>query len=157
MCLWGGNMGNVIRASINIGAIIGSPVPPALSADPTTFFAVLSGGNEVSSTGQANAGDQDAFGTATVVLKSATAVCVSITVVNLATPTLAHIREQKAGVNGPIVLQLTPPSAGNPGISSECVSVAKDLGNRTRKNPEQFYVNVHTGEFPGGAIRGQLF
>jgi hypothetical protein len=37
-----------------------------------------------------------------------------------------------------------------------CVDVDRDLLNAIRKRPEQYYVNVHTREFPEGAVRGQL-
>ena len=37
-----------------------------------------------------------------------------------------------------------------------CVGVEHDLLKAIRKDPEQYYVNVHTGEFPEGAVRGQL-
>jgi hypothetical protein len=37
------------------------------------------------------------------------------------------------------------------------VSVDPALLDQLAQHPKRFYVNVHTGEFPGGAIRGQLF
>jgi hypothetical protein len=37
------------------------------------------------------------------------------------------------------------------------VTVAADLMAAILKNPHKYYANVHTGPFPGGAVRGQLF
>jgi hypothetical protein len=36
------------------------------------------------------------------------------------------------------------------------VSASRDLVKEIRQNPEGFYFNVHTGDFLGGAVRGQL-
>jgi hypothetical protein len=57
---------------------------------------------------------------------------------------------------GPIVLPLTQPTAGDPGASSACVDVNEALAGELLKRPSRFYVNVHTGPFPNGAVRGQL-
>ena len=89
----------------------------ALAAE---YFAVLRGGNEVSPSGQANAGDRDGFGTASVVIVGPSQICFSIIVDQIGTPVLAHIHENVAGQNGPIVVPLTPPSSGNPGTSAGC-------------------------------------
>jgi hypothetical protein len=132
--------------------------PSLASAEAAQFFAVLNGANEISPSGAANAGDPNGFGTATVMIPSSGTVCFGMTVTLVSKPTLAHIHSGKAGVNGPIVIPLTPPQQGNPGASSGCLTdVDKTLLNQIRANPQAFYVNVHTGQFPGGAVRGQLF
>ena len=133
-------------------ALAQSPGP-----ESSPLFAVLLGGNEVSDAGQANVGDPDGVGSATV-LVDGTTLCFGITVTNLDAPTAAHIHQERAGVNGPIVVPLTAPTAGAPGASSGCIpDVAPDLVEEIFTHPEEFYVNVHTQTFPAGAIRGQLF
>jgi hypothetical protein len=119
---------------------------------------VLLGGNEVSDTGAANAGDPDGSGTATVLIRDIDAtLCYAILVTGIDTPTLAHIHQGAAGTNGPIVIPLTPPDAGDPGVVSECITgVDATLLNNIRQNPLGFYVNVHNAVYPGGAARGQL-
>lgn len=126
-----------------------STVPP--------LFAVLLGGNEVSATGEANAGDKNGRGSATVIIDG-TKLCFGILVEAIDTPILAHIHRGVAGVNGPIVVDLVPPDAGDPGASSGCVSESdKELLGEIQNRPVGFYVNVHTERFPAGAVRGQLF
>ena len=121
------------------------------------LFAVLLGGNEVSDDGQANVGDPDGIGSATV-LFDGTTLCFGITVDNLDAPTAAHIHQERAGVNGSIVVPLTAPADGDLGASSGCIpDVDSDLVEEIFTHPEGFYVNVHTEKFPAGAIRGQLF
>jgi hypothetical protein len=122
----------------------------------TTLVASLSGKNEVSpTTGKRRAGDLDATGGATVVVKG-DQVCFAITVKGLDTPSAAHIHSARAGKNGNVVVPLTQPTSGDPGASAGCVTVAADLATSIQRRPRGFYVNVHTDAFPAGAVRGQL-
>jgi CHRD domain len=68
--------------------------------------------------------------------------------------TAAHIHVGDAGENGPVVVTLSAPDAS--GFSSGCTTVDRDLALDILKNSENYYVNVHNRDFPGGAIRGQL-
>lgn len=137
---------------------------PYVHAQGDPLFAVLVGGNEVNTAGAANKGDLDGFGTATAdispIATGATTgtICFGITVRGIDTPTAAHIHLGRAGIPGGIVITLKPPLTGNPGSSSGCVvGVVVATLNQLRTSPANFYVNVHTTLFPGGALRGQLF
>jgi hypothetical protein len=124
------------------------------------LFAVLLGGNEVSNAGAANVGDPNGSGSATVILiEQTTTICFAVLVRGITTPTLAHIHRGDAGENGPVVVNFAPniPSSGNPGTASGCKNINAGLMDNIRNNPSRFYVNVHNAQFPGGAIRGQLF
>lgn len=111
-------------------------------------------------TGEAEApgpGDEDGSGMAWITVDEAAGeVCFALTVSNIALPaTGAHIHAGEAGVAGPVVVGLVPP--GEEGASSGCVAVEDEalLANIVA-NPDEYYVNVHTDEFPDGAVRGQL-
>ena len=41
-------------------------------------------------------------------------------------------------------------------MASDCASAEASLISEIAQNPAGFYVNVHTSDFPGGAVRGQL-
>ena len=114
--------------------------------------ATLSGANEVP-----GPGDPDGTGAARITLNQGRGtVCWSIHVENITLPAAAaHIHRGPAGVPGPVVVGLSAPDAS--GNSSGCLSgVDRALIKEIRKNPSQFYVNVHTSDFPAGAVRGQL-
>ena len=74
----------------------------------------------------------------------------------------AHIHKGKAGENGPVVANLAWPQDGQ---AADCLdarlrpaqfpigdAVVADI----LANPDDYYVNVHNTEHPGGAIRGLL-
>jgi hypothetical protein len=86
-----------------------------------------------------------------------TTLCFGITVDGTDKPILAHIHQAPAGVNGDIV-DLFPPPNGNPGASSRCIrGLDQQLLANIQRHASGFYVNVHTENFPAGAVRGQLF
>jgi len=136
------------------------------SAQGVELFAVLLGGNEVTSPSAGNpdggvpVGDLDGYGTASVIMLSATQICFTLAVHNIDQPTAAHIHRGQAGFNGPVVINLAPPvppGAGTPGVSSGCTNAASGILTAIRGTPSLFYVNVHTQKFRNGALRGQLF
>ena len=112
------------------------------------FAATLSGANEVP------VGDADGTGTASISTNDAVnQVCTRLEVRNIGNVTAAHIHRGAAGVNGPPVINLDAPDDND---SDDCDTVADSLLDELRRNPGGFYVNVHTSEFPNGAIRGQI-
>jgi hypothetical protein len=107
-------------------------------------LATLSGANEVSG------GDPDGTGSATIWLNHGQGtICWEISYANLDPTTAAHIHAAPAGVNGSVVVPLSP-------ISGGCTHANPDLIKAIIQNPANYYVNVHTTVHPGGAIRGQL-
>src|SRR5574341_1101186 len=102
-------------------------------------------------------GAPDGSGTATITLNHGQGrVCWEIHVSDVALPAVAaHIHPGAAGVaNSPIIFLSAPDASGH---SSGCASdVSRELIKAIMQNPEEYYVNVHTTDFPGGALRGQL-
>jgi hypothetical protein len=104
-------------------------------------------------------GDPDGSGTANITVNPGQEeVCWEITAEDITLPaTAAHIHVGAAGTAPPnnVVVTLSPPDAS--GSSSGCTTVDRELAVAILKNPENYYVNVHTSpDFLAGAIRGQL-
>jgi hypothetical protein len=115
------------------------------------LIARLSASNEVPPPGDANAS-----GIANISVDTATnQICWSISVGGFAeATTAAHIHQGAPGTAGPVVVPLFPPLPVN-GTVSGCTTDAT-YAPLIAANPAGFYVNVHTGTHPTGAIRGQL-
>jgi hypothetical protein len=130
---------------------------PGDHARSLALFADLNGRNELhAETLQPGAGDPDGFGSASFTIDG-DQLCFGITVANIAAPNAAHIHRGRKFENGPVVVPLTPhPTSGDPGASSGCVDVDPALAAEIQAHPRAFYANVHTDDFPGGAVRGQL-
>ncbi len=121
------------------------------------LFAVMSGGNVVSKDGDADSGDRNGYGSATIIVLGIDSLCYAVLVDLIDTPTAMHIHERLAGSNGSVVIPLTAPDSGDPGAISGCITeIDPALLRQLRATPARFYVNVHNNTFPGGAIRGQL-
>lgn len=132
----------------------------------TPFMAVLVPGTEVTSAG----GDPNpaAGGVAFLTLNSGQEeVCFKVSFSGLSAPVSdAHIHAAPAGVSGPVVVPFAasaPFPAVTSGTVARCVPANRELIKAIRKNPENYYVNIHTrsnpptlADRPAGAIRGQL-
>lgn len=120
-----------------------------VDATSDTYHAMLAGANEV------GGGDPDGMGRAEVsITKGFGQICWELKDVRGIGPvTAAHIHRGAAGVNGPPVFTLKP---SNEGRWQGCSNGSEWTQDRIENNPGEFYVNVHTAEYPNGAIRGQL-
>jgi CHRD domain len=131
-------------------------LPSVAFAPQKPLFAALNGQNEIGQDGNRGAGDRNGGGSFSAVIKGRT-LCYGLAVRDIQDPIAAHIHRGDRNTNGPIVVPLTQPDAGNPGASSDCRSLNRNLIRQIRGNPGRFYVNVHTQDFQDGAVRGQLF
>jgi hypothetical protein len=115
----------------------------------TKFTAKLSGDNEV------GGGDPDGSGTAAVKTRG-TEVCYDIKWTGI-DATMSHIHKAAAGTNGDVVVPFfaneSPLDAKS---KSGCVEAKASVVKAIAANPSGYYVNVHSPEFPKGAIRCQL-
>ena len=151
--------GLVVLCAVVAGATVS--VSSAVAVAPmklySPIFAVLLGGNEVSASGQANAGDPDGRGAATLLVHGNGKVCFTIVVTHIGKPIAAHVHAALPGLNGPVIIPLKAPATGNPGTVGGCVDgISKTLIADLERERGKFYVNVHTTDHPDGAIRGQL-
>ena len=132
-------------------------VPAPAGACPQTLLAKTGGrAFAVALTGEVEspAGDPVGTGTATVRLRAGQGqLCYQLSVKNLAA-VAAHIHKGDAGTAGPVVIPLATPNAA--GTAGGCVAVARPLVAAILGDPASYYVNVHTSDFPAGAVRGQL-
>ncbi|MET7620474.1 CHRD domain-containing protein [Streptomyces sp. NPDC005408] len=121
-----------------------------------TFAAQLSGANEVPVQGGPAVNDPDGKAVALVKVKG-DRVTFALQWKGF-TPSLGHIHEGAAGKNGAVKVPLfgtAMPDSVNSAAGQVALTDAK-LADSIRKNPAGFYVNLHSAEFPGGAVRGQL-
>ncbi|MDP9194931.1 MAG: CHRD domain-containing protein [Acidobacteriota bacterium] len=117
-----------------------------LSASAQSFSALLTGAAEVP-----GPGDPDGTGLAVVTINGTT-INYTVFYQGIGAPTLAHIHRGAAGTANPPVVDFNV----NTLVNGSVAGVSQALIDEIRANPSGFYVNVHTSEFPGGAIRGQL-
>ena len=147
---------SIRRAVVAVSALaVGLALPFSWSdsalADPSgrKLGTTLTGAAEVP-----GPGDPDGSGTARITVNVGQAeVCFNLSVTGIDPATAAHIHVGAAGVAGPVVVGITPPSGGS---SSGCVAADRELVKNILKNPSDYYVNVHNPAFPAGAVRGQL-
>ncbi len=127
----------LLGALLAASPVFGYAVPARLAAD-------LAGANET------GGGDSDGKGAFLAEADlDAGKLCYSLSAEAIATATMAHIHAGAAGANGPPVatLELT---------GGTCLDMDREVLKAIAAAPQNYYVNVHNGEFPGGAVRGQL-
>lgn len=140
---------NFALVTLAAGLISALAVAVALAGGGAPRVTTLSGAEEVPPA------DPDGTGFAAITLNVGQAsVCWELSVSDIAPAFAAHIHVAPAGVNGPIVVPLSPPTTGSSSGCRENVNPA--LVQAIIDFPELYYVNVHNAPFPGGAVRGQL-
>jgi hypothetical protein len=123
----------------------------AAGARATLLAASLTGAQEVP-----GPGDPDGSGRAVVKL-SGDRACFLLKWSGIGAPVASHIHVGRRGAAGPVVLpffQGQLPDTLN--AVAGCAPADPALVDAIVANPRDYYVNIHTGDFPGGAIRGQL-
>ena len=125
----------------------------ALPLHAERYGAVLTGAQEAPTPVTTNG-----YGNATVTLDpSHTSLTLDLTVAGLTSPvTLAHIHEAARGVAGGVRVDFNPNANMTNGRISHTYTITKEIGDAIAANPQNYYVNVHTSNFGGGEIRGQL-
>ena len=99
-------------------------------------------------------GDPDGSGKAILLVRpSKGQICFRLAVRKIGDAGGAHIHPGEAGTANPPIIALIPPDPTSHGCINDL-----DTGVLTQivENPSAYYVNVHTPDFPGGAVRGQL-
>lgn len=115
----------------------------------TPIYAELDGASE-----RPGPGDPDGSGWAVFRLNQGQGtISYELHVENIQTPTAAHIHIAPTTSPGPVVVPLAAPVNG---VSMGTVDVDPELIKAIRKDPGNYYVNVHNATYPPGAIRGQL-
>lgn len=114
--------------------------------------AQLRGMNEVGKPGASHG-----TGTATISVNMSTdKLCYTLKVSGFTLPAIAaHIHAGRAGKNGPVVVPF-PTAPSRTGRASGCTTVRASLLKAITGHPSSYYVNVHTAQYPDGAVRGQL-
>ncbi len=137
---------NVHNSDHPAGAVRGQVLGGGASG--SALAAKVSGAREVG-----NPGDPNGDGFASVIFDDGTAHFY-FNVSNTVEPSAAHIHRGTAAENGSIVID--PSADFTDGVAVASVAVDDDLEREILAGPHRFYFNVHTSEFPTGAVRGQL-
>lgn len=123
---------------------VGSLSCSAAIAAPVILGATLAGANETAG------GDPDGSGSFTVEIDpDAGDFCYTVKARDIATPTMVHVHSGAAGTDGPPVVTITM-------AEDECIAAEPDVLRPIVATPGNYYVNVHTADYPKGAVRGQL-
>ena len=139
-------------------AALAASTPAGASGDATkcTAAAVLKAENENPPT------TSKAFGAA-VVHVNGMKLSFAVAIANPAreTFTRGHIHVGAAGVNGGVLVTLFESNTQGTTdrrliLQAARLDITTEIATRICADPASFYVNYHTTDFPGGAVRGQL-
>jgi hypothetical protein len=145
-----------LAAAITVALAFGltalvAPGAAAAGGRATLLAASLTGAQEVP-----GPGDPDGSGRAFVRL-SGDQACFLLKWSRITAPVASHIHVGRRGVPGPVVLpffQGQLPDTLN--AVAGCAPADPALVDAIAADPRGYYVNIHTADFLGGAIRGQL-
>lgn len=147
--------GGAVRGQL---AALKHPVNPLDIIRGGRLRALSNGEQEVPKTDVSKVGDPDGYAV-TFLHPKGTKVDYSLAWVNIKSPTLGHIHRGAFGRNGDVVFNLLdkPVPDGIFAVSGSLAGQKAEDVRRVKQNPGNYYSNIHTAEFPDGAVRGQLF
>jgi hypothetical protein len=140
-------MTGLVRKSLCVSLLAAAWTLPAVAGGHASFFAGLTGGQEVPPV------ESPGLGSAVFGFDPDTReLSYEISIFGLQNPIAGHVHAGAFGQNGPVVVPLasgpfTNPLRGRATLSEESAQRLLDGG---------MYVNFHTTQHPGGEIRGQL-
>jgi CHRD domain len=147
----------VLAAALVLGlGLLAAPRAAASGKATTLLAASLNGANEFP-----GPGDPDGRGRAFVRLAGGKA-CFLLKWSGISAPTAAHIHPGRAGTAGGVAVAFFQPATNAATLPptlhavAGCATVDRALARAIAASPGDYYVNIHTAELPGGAIRGQL-
>ena len=127
---------------------------PAQAPEITFVIPSMTGAQEVP-----GPGDADGSASGSITLNDATgAISWNFIYADIAAPSLMHIH----GPNGPagssagVFVDLGVATSGGAGTLISNTTTSTTNVASIFANPANFYVNIHTGAVPNGAVRGQL-
>jgi CHRD domain len=137
-------LAGVVAVAAGIGVL--AAAAGASTATTKIFTVKLTGGVE------RPVGDRTGRGTVTVTLKTSGSVCWKFKIAKIdGAANAAHIHKGKRGVAGPVVVPF-----GKAFKATGCTKAAPSLVKAILAHPKAYYVNVHNGKHPAGALRSQL-
>lgn len=141
--------------AITLAAVLSLAAVATASAGGRPLSTDLSWTEEVNAAGEPNQGEVGVTGHASLTLNPGQGVvCYDIAVTAITPIVAGHIHRAPAGSNGPIVVPfVTQPDGTFAGCAT---GVDRALILDIIRDPEDFYVNVHSEAVMPGATRGQL-
>ncbi|MEU9151589.1 CHRD domain-containing protein [Streptomyces sp. NPDC048417] len=166
---------SLVAAAVTVTALGGAAVPASAatshsaarlssishsstgSTRSVVLVASLRGANEVPVAGGPAVGDKDGVALEFIQVKGGK-VTVAVTWRGTGRPTDLHIHQGAEGTNGGVKIdfgKLLKKAKGH-SVTGSVKVTDKALLKQLTTDPGSFYANLHTAEFPGGAVRGQL-
>jgi hypothetical protein len=151
-------------ASIALLAACGSDNGTTVALPSATYTSVLSAANEVRA--PLPPVNSSATGSATYVL-TGNILTYTVTVNGLTGPaTLSNIHAAPAGTNGSVIVPFVTASVVSGTVTSGSIDLSQPISNgttsitgdslKTLLNNGNAYTNVHTAQYGGGEVRGQI-
>ncbi|MER5790029.1 CHRD domain-containing protein [Streptomyces sp. NPDC001980] len=148
--------------TVTVTALGGAAVPASAATGHSSTASVvlaasLRGANEVPVAGGPAVGDKDGAALEFIKVKG-DKVTVAVTWRGTGRPTDLHIHQGAKGANGGVKIdfgKLLKTAKGH-SVTGSVKVTDKALLKQLTTDPGAFYANLHTAEFPGGALRGQL-
>jgi hypothetical protein len=145
--------------TIGAGTVDGSSTSTSTSASSTSTSATTAPATvqsvDLVLTGAAEVPGPGSSGTAEATLTyDGDQLCLTGTTTGVGAVTNGHVHAGVAGESGPPVVDLGIETDGD-GPFEGCARVGAE-GGVVLTDPASYYVNLHTAEFPDGAVRAQL-